>query len=300
MEKETIKVNFTDFWPGYDLGNELIPRILRKRYNVIISKEPDFLFYSCFGMDFKNYKNCVKIFFTGENISPNFNECDYSINYDYINFEDRHFRFSLAHHLNYKMENRSALKQDYAKRKFCNFVYCNPNSGEGATIRQEFCKKLMQYKHVDCPGNVLRNMFAIIAPRESGDWYSTKLEFLKNYKFTIAFENSSTNGYTTEKILQPLQADSVPIYWGDPEVQREFNTKAFINCHDYKNFDEVIEKIIELDNNDDLYMEMLNQQPLVQGFKGDWNERLEKFLYNIIEKGNKPYNKDPRNWYSLI
>lgn len=297
MAKKIIKVNFTDFWATFSVEDGQIPCILKKRYNLVISEEPDFLFYSCFGNDFKNYNNCVKIFYGGENISPNFNECDYSIGFDDIYFLDRHFRLSFAHTLNPQMQNKTVLTKNYAKRKFCNFIYSNLNGGDGAIIRQDFCKKLMKYKHVDCPGIVLNNMSNAIASRNSNNCWSSKLDFIKNYKFTIAFENSSSIGYTTEKLIQPLQSGSIPIYWGNPEVQREFNTKAFINCNDYKNFDEVIEKIIELDNNDDLYMEMLNQPPLVPNFKGDWQEKYEAFIYNIIEKGNKPYDKGLINCY---
>lgn len=130
-----------------------------------------------------------------------------------------------------------------------------------------------------------------LPPRKNW-WYDEgKINFLKNYKFTIAFENTKGNGYTTEKLTDAFMACSIPIYWGNPLVTREFNPKAFINCNDFDSFDSVIEYIKLLDNNDELYLEMLSQPPLL--FDPEKREKeLEDFLYGIIERGNKPFEKD--------
>ena len=296
--KKTIKINFCDWWSDFKKENNQFINVLKKHYNVEISDNPDFLFYSCFGGENFNYKDCVKVFYTGENVIPNFNECDYGIGFDYINFDDRYFRrFNVFS--NKDICNRSAVDDSFFNRRFCNFIYSNATSGEGALLRQEFCQKLMmEYKHVDCPGAILHNMNAEdeLAPR-NGNWAQSKVEFLKKYKFTIAFENSSSNGYTTEKLIQPLQSFSIPIYWGNPLVTRDFNPKAFINCNDYDNdFDAVIERIKELDNNPDKYLAMLRENPMQPDYDFEQDKKFEQWLVRIIEKGNKPFNKDPRKW----
>lgn len=158
MPKKTIKINFCDWFSDFDKDDNFIINILKKYYEIKISEKPDFLFYSCFGADHLNYADCVKIFYTGENVLPNFNECDYGISFDYINFGDRHFR--KGPWLPREICDRSMITDDMAKRKFCNFIYSNTNSGEGALLRQRFCQELMKYKHVDCPGRVLNNMSA--------------------------------------------------------------------------------------------------------------------------------------------
>jgi hypothetical protein len=63
------------------------------------------------------------------------------------------------------------------------------------------------------------------------DW-KAKVDFLRAYKFVIAFENSSSPGYNTEKLTDAIEADCVPIYWGDPEIGRSFNVRRFVNAHD--------------------------------------------------------------------
>ena len=295
-EKKKIKIDFCDFWGGFNKANNRFYNILKKYYDIENSDKPDFLFYSCFGSEHLNYQNCVKIFTTGENVIPNFNECDYATGFDYIDFEGRYFRKNIEEP-NVSIQDRSAISDDMFDRKFCNFIYSNATSGEGAVLRQEFCKKLMEYKHVDCPGKILNNMSADdLAPRY-GDWWWSKINFLKKYKFTIAFENSSSNGYTTEKLFQPFQSFSIPIYWGNPLVTRDFNPKAFINCNDYDNdLDAVIERVKEIDNNPDLYLAMLRESPMQPDFDFDQGQKFEQWIINIIEKGNKPFNKDPRDW----
>ncbi len=286
--KDVIKIGFCDFWPKFDVHKSFLMKILTTYYTVEISENPDFLFYSCFGSEHKNYTNCVKIFTTGENIIPNFNECDYGIGFDFISYGDRYYRRQPSSNIPKKK-----VDIKLAQRKFCNFIYSNASKGEGARLRQEFFEKISKYKHVDAPGKVCHNIDIDFEPRE-GDWSKGKLDLLQEYKFTIAFENSSSNGYTTEKIIHPLKSQSIPIYWGNPMVYKDFNTKAFINCTDYNNdFNAVIKKVIELDNDDDAYLKMLSTSPikLSTRFKSIFNS-LDVFLINIIEKGNAPYNKD--------
>ncbi len=287
-ERKQIKIAFCDFFEQYKAESNMFINILKERYDVTLSDDPDFLFYSCFGTNHKNYDDCVKIFYTNEAITPNFNDCDYAIGFDYINFGERYVRRNRS--VAYNPEIKQNLPSSMTQRKFCNFIYSNASSGEGSALRQDFCKNLMEYKHIDCPGKVLNNMQDAIEPRK-GDWGRSKLAFISKYKFTIAFENCAMDGYTTEKLSQPLEANSIPIYWGNPVVAKDFNPKAFINCHDFNSFDEVIERIKFLDSNDEAYMAMLREPPMQATYKPS---NIHAFLYNIIEKGNKPYGKNPR------
>lgn len=297
--KKQIFINFADFPEPYMDARRFTPYdniftdILNKHYKVIISDKPDFVFYSVFGNTHKKYKDCVKIFFTPEVITPNFNECDYAIGFDYINFGERYLRYPLYYnHITEKILDRSHITNDFAKRDFCNFIYSNDSSGEGAILRKIFCQKLMTYKHVDCPGLVLNNMTNAISSR-AGDFAAGKLQFQKKYKFTISFENNKYPGYTTEKLSQAFFADTIPIYYGNPDVVKDFNPKAFINCNDFKNMDEVIAKVIELDSNDEKYLEMLREPCVNNNYTFDKPQQLESFMLNIINKGNKPFNKNP-------
>jgi hypothetical protein len=67
----------------------------------------------------------------------------------------------------------------------------------------------------------------------------------------------------SEKIYEALLSNTIPIYWGNKDIYKDLNTKSFINFYDYNNFDLMIEKIIEIDNNDDLFLEYINQDYVV-------------------------------------
>lgn len=45
-----IKVNFCDFWPHFNIEN-LSLGFLQKFYNIEISENPDYLFYSVYGFE---------------------------------------------------------------------------------------------------------------------------------------------------------------------------------------------------------------------------------------------------------
>lgn len=323
MTRRTIKIKYVDMPTEFDFEDNWITNALRKRYNIQFVDQPDFLFYGPHDLTFLDYDNCVKIWVSGEPASPNFNECDYALGFDHIQFGDRYIRaaagdcmgIGISSENDYRdfdesIQLRKPITEDFFNRKFCNFIYSNPTNGDGALSRVEFCKRLMKYKHVDCPGRVLNNMQNAIVPRyvstgmdgfadvPTGDaWILGKLDFISQYKFTIAFENVFMDGYTTEKLLHPLQAYSIPIYWGNPSVVKDFNPKAFINCNDYDNdFDKVIQRVIELDNDKEQYLAMLRESPFQPDFDFHIKEKAEEFLFHIIEKGNHPYVKDPMGW----
>lgn len=294
-----LKINFCDMPKLFCKNDNYFIDVIHQYFDGYeISENPDFLFYSVFGTTHLKYRNCVKIFITEEAATPDFNDCDYAIAFDWITFEERYLRRPVW--LEEKRFYQNYLDIDDEKaltRKFCNFVYYNENSGEGTAFRQNFVKKLSQYKRVDCPGKVMNNMTANLIGRFDGDWRKSKVDFVKDYKFTIAFENTSYRGYTTEKILHPFVGRSVPIYWGNPLVERDFNPEAFINCNGYEDrIDEIIEEIIEIDQDDEKYLRMLHADPMGENFNKNEIEDFERFIVDILNKGNVPYSKDPRNF----
>lgn len=276
---ETLRIYFADFWKSFDMQDNYFWNLLSERYHLVLDPvNPEILFYSYLGKKdvrkktFHRYK-CIRIFYTGENLRPDFNECDFSLSFDHFD-DTRNLRLPLYVLYNDFPEliNRQVsddlLKQ---KTKFCCFVVSNPNN----PVRNEFFHLLSNYKTVDSGGRYLNNI---------GGPVEDKIQFMKDYKFVISFENESYPGYVTEKVYEPKLVDALPIYWGDPFVSREFNPASFINCHDFNTLDEVIERIIEIDQNDNLYMKyakapfFLEDKPNIYVSK----ERVMEFLQNII------------------
>jgi len=245
-----LKINFGYFWQHFRKEDNYFTRLLSIKYDIEISDKPDLYFFthSYDGThDYLKYK-CNRVFIGCENERANWNICDYVLDFDFINNNPRHKRWPIW--ATYNPKSLTAPKDTLAfqsKKKFCCMVVSNGNARE----RNEFFHLLSKYKKVDSGGKYLNNV---------GGPVPDKMEFIKDYKFVLSFENSSYPGYTTEKLIQPMFANSIPIYWGNPVVNRDFNTNSFINIPNRKFFDEAIERIIELDKDDQKYI-TLSAQP---------------------------------------
>jgi alpha-1,3-fucosyltransferase 10 len=88
----------------------------------------------------------------------------------------------------------------------------------------------MKKVRVDSYGKLLTNR-AVAGPDRGGE---TKLGIISRYKFCLAFENSRSVDYVTEKFFHPLLAGTVPVYRGAPNVG-DFapGEKCFINADDF-------------------------------------------------------------------
>lgn len=287
-----IKVNFVDFWSNFANDNIFLP-ILQKHYDVEISATPDYIFGSERGDSYLDY-DCVRIFYTGENLCPDYNLYDYSIDFEYMTYGDRHFRYP-----NYIMWNEafSGMMQKHlvteeelaGKTEFCSFVYSN---GKGNSTRTSFFELLSRYKKVNAGGRLCNN---IGVP----DGVKDKLAFQTKHKFSIAFENSSHPGYTTEKLVEAFAAKTVPIYWGDPLVGLGFEEEAFINCHQYDSFEAVVEAVRVVDQDDVLYRRML-RTPALKSYTYSQKyvyQELEKFLCHIFDQPlEQAYRRNRELW----
>lgn len=291
MTKKTVKVGFADYPPNTDIEEFLFIQILRKRYDVQICEKPDYLFFSCFGYEHLHFDS-VKIFYTGEDVSPDFNLCDYAIAFDEIHFGDRYLRHPLVR----RNLDAAKLKQQFtqddldAKTGFCNFVYSN--SEFASPVRKQFFELLSQYKRVDSGGRYLNNIGGPI-----GKTPEDKIAFQSRYKFSIAFENGQSDGYTTEKIIDAFAAKTIPIYWGNPHIAKDFNEKAFINCNNYASLEEVVDRVKEIDNDDELYRAMLAEPIFITGNDPEQFslKKLEQFLYAIFDQPLESARRRSRN-----
>lgn len=261
-----MNISFCDFWGGFDPYNNFFVDLLTSMYPscrvVPVSDKTEILIYSCFGSDHRsvNREKVRKIFYTGENRRPNYEECDYSLSFDFSDYGGKNIRLPLwlmqidwfgkrdYGNPKFVIPPSELRKSRYTNRKrsrFCCIVFNNPIPN-----RVEILNKLSQYKAVDCYGTLFGNHFY-------GE--DLKYEVLSNYKFNICFENGIYPGYYTEKPIHAKVAGCVPLYWADENCKHDFNTQSFLNLNDFSSMDEYIERIIHLDNNDDDYNSIASQ-----------------------------------------
>lgn len=267
-----IKLALSDFGSVLNGRESTFVRYIRKNFDVELCDfdDADYLIYSSFGFKHAGFKK-VKIFFSEENRIPDWNACDYAFTHELL-ATPRHLRVPcyVSRALIYRSVMRGFFDRplithdDLRKnpRKFCSFVFRNG----ACKVRNKFFKKLSQYKQVDSGGLLYNNIGYRVRNKEA---------FLGQYKLTIAFENEMHPGYQTEKLPDALRARTLPVYWGNVKVSEEFDSRSYLDYSRFDSEDELIERIIEIDNNDDLLLEYLNAPILLERSRESLNgERI--------------------------
>jgi hypothetical protein len=279
---DSIKIAFIDFWPEWG-DEDFITPILEKKYKVIIDpRNPDIVFHSIFGgmKETPRYK-CKKVLFLGENWRPSRFGSDYSISFD--PHTPTNFRLPL-------WQAFMLLRPEYLERltnrlihpifdRFCSFVVSNP----GNFVRNGMYQQLSQYKPVHSYGRYLTNDLGLQQESQGKYWRDAKdAFFLKNkHKFAITYENNQYPYYTTEKLMDGFLANSMPIYWGDPKIKKDFNGEAFVNVLDHgRNIIDVIKK---MDTDSEVFEEKYHQPIFTDLQKEKLINNLEEFETWLIK-----------------
>jgi len=274
--KPRIQIAFAYFWPGFtpDHFRAFFPFVFEK-YDLVPSSTPEVVFYSVFSPQFRPYADAreihpvvrippgryLRVFFTGENFEPDMNGCEFAITFSALTDHPNHLRLPLWVYENrgwgfsaerlVKRSDTDWEKIAAEKTGFCNFVYMHE-----VPFRDAIYRKLNQYRTVDSAGRHLNSMNGWTVPM-SPNRATGKVEFFRRYKFTLAVENTIWPGYTTEKLVDPMYAGSIPVYVGDPLAAHSFNPASYVDFSCFPTMKQVLEFIREVDNNRGLHLKML-------------------------------------------
>lgn len=300
MSKKKLKIFFTDFWPNFKEHDNYFFNLLSIKYDLEINNStPDVLFHSADYSESENHKNfdngyTKKIFYTGENIKPNFEETDFSLSFE-NNLGDKNYRLPLwVLFINwFNVEEDYTRDQSYLinpdnlikknKNILENYLFCSFVASKPTGKRLEFVPKLNDIKKVHCGGSLYNNTYYPLKGR--GD-QKHKLNFMKYFKFNIAFENSNSHGYVTEKVLHALYTNSIPIYWGSDFVKKDFNKDKIIYYGDFENDEHLIDKIMEVNSSKKQLLEYFDQPIFYNNVFPEYvlQENILDFLTDAIEK----------------
>lgn len=278
------KIAYRGFWRYFDPDTLPLTRLMNEVARLETTThvdEADYVLYSVFSEDHWFVPDsCIKIFYTGENLVPDFNACDYAIGFDWLDFGDRYLRFPLYYlyaDINELMEQKHCCDPDDVKQQKKDFCSITVSNADRHPIFSELFEALSAYRKVDSGGKWRNNV---------GGRTADKHAFDLSHKFSIVTENSAHPGYTTEKLVQAFAAHCIPIYWGDPTVGRVFNKKAFVCVQDYASVADVVERVRQIDASDELYYDMLRQPALADDSyaKDCQTEKLKAFLKNIFSQ----------------
>ena len=293
-----IKINFVGFWNTLNKTNNIFFNLLSKYFDVIISDNPDYLFVSCFNgfLDHFNYPNAIKIFYSGEDISPDFNFFDYCIGYNDFLCGDRYLQFPVyLHHETLKEFNLSKISNNEAneciKKKdiFCNLIYKEDRFDNKRSL---VFKLLNQYKKVESFGELLNNQKNNMTVSYIN--IEEKFSVLRRSKFTIAADSVDLDDFVTEKIHHAILCNTIPIYIGTNKITKYYNKDRFINCNDFNSLEEMVDYVIKIDKDDALYLKMITAEPLVDcDYIKNRYCALDSFLFNIFNKNLTDAYKRP-------
>lgn len=250
----TLKVAFSDGAKAYNPASVRILSLLTKSKLAIEStfQDANLLIYSDFGEQHWSFQG-LKIYITGENMVPDFDQCDLAFS-PLEDLQDKRcvrlpYYAQVLPSMGSLVRGPEWQPQAYVNRpRFCSFVASNPRG----RFRNAFFKKLNRIQKVDSAGRHFNNF---------GPPITDKLAFLKDYRFNLAFENSQSTGYVTEKLIEPLLMGCIPIYWGAPDVARDFNTACMINVSDFSNFTAAADYILQADRDESLRLRHLSASP---------------------------------------
>jgi GR25 family glycosyltransferase involved in LPS biosynthesis len=308
--KRKYYIMFSDFWPDFNNSYNFFSLLIentKKDLDVVCCGEaemqhgvqPDAIVFSAFGETWKKYPNVPKIYYTGENTPP-LSESSIKLNLGFGHADmvsDAYLRFPLwileIDWFNCDKErisnpkpipledctnvNFNALSR---KKKFCAFVVSNPNN----PVRNLAFEWLYSYKPIDSGGRLFNTIGdSLFAGGGGGGGELKKFEFYKDYKFCLTYENSSSQGYVTEKVLHAKAAGCIPIYWGDPKIERDFNINGMIDARDIRTREELIAAVKAIDENDEEYIKKYSI-PALDSYRVDWARRTMAELASRILK----------------
>ncbi len=114
----------------------------------------------------------------------------------------------------------------------------------------------------------------------------SKIQTLKNYKYAIAFENSSDEiGGICEKIFDVMASGCVPIYWGAPNVLDYIPKEAFIDFREFMNYQKLDEYLNSI--NEDTYNKFITAIALFLKSESYYKFTSGGFVQDVMSAVNR-------------
>jgi len=309
---KTLRITFSDMWaefnPNYNFFTLLVEDYI-KRENlgielIIDPLSPQLVIFGPFGDNFRKYSNTPKLFFSGEN-SPHIGGPDLIMSVGHHpELNEKTLRIPLwilevdwfgadpnkiqnPKPIPYETCCKPSLSFIAKKDKFCSYIVSNPKN----EYRNVALPEISKYKNVDSAGAYQNNMgHKLEGGLGGGGGELIKHTFLQSYKFSITFENEQNPGYITEKYFHAKAAGCIPIYWGDPDLSRDFDPAGGINTHG-KSWDQIRSEIKSVDEDVAKWLQMFAVPalpPKSEEYARKQMNRLAKTIVDIVNVSLSP------------
>jgi hypothetical protein len=158
----------------------------------------------------------------------------------------------------------------YDKRQNLTIIASSKNFCVGHRMRHEVISRYEKYFSCVRRGGTNHAKY-----QNSGDEY--KLNYIKDYRFSIEIENAPIEGYFTEKLLDCIRTGTIPIYCGDPSVIDIFNKDGIVTFSNVDDLEEILPQLNESFYNDRIEAVKENYS-IAENFLYPWKVITNKIL----------------------
>ena len=131
-------------------------------------------------------------------------------------------------------------QQIYPKTKNISMIASAKQMCPGHIVRAGVAKQAIETGKIDVFGGAAGSTRVGV---DTSSWtthiHPTKKDILFDYRYSIAMENAIYPTYFTEKVTDCFATGTIPIYWGDYNLCKYFNTKGIIFLQNFMSGDTV-------------------------------------------------------------
>ncbi|WP_417423411.1 glycosyltransferase family 10 domain-containing protein [Hoeflea sp.] len=124
---------------------------------------------------------------------------------------------------------------DTHKTRMLSIIASSKTSFEGHKLRH---RVVVWLKRSDIDMEVLGRGYAPFEHKADG---------LAPYRYSVIIENVSEPGYFTEKLIDCLLCETVPVYWGAPDIAEIFDPRGMILCQSFDDITAALGNLSEAD-----------------------------------------------------
>ena len=295
--QEQISIAFEDMWFEFNPKYNFFTCLLEDagiKVNVV-DENPDLLIFGPFGDKHRKFVGVPKIFYSGEN-TPHIEGQDIIASVGHaLEINEKTLRLPLwilevnwfnadpaqlknPKPIPYEICTKAQVSFLSKKTEFASYIVSNPNNDH----RNAALPEISQYKKVDSAGAYMNNIGQKLeGGLGGGGGELAKHEFLQKYKFNICFENASEPGYITEKYFHAKAAGCIPIYWGDPNLERDFHPEGGINTFG-KTWEEIRAIVKDIDTNTTKYLSMFAVPAITSETEAFARKQMKRLLHYML------------------
>jgi hypothetical protein len=171
------------------------------------------------------------------------------------------------------------------KSKLVSFIgnVVHPQTGAYA-LRTEVAKYLLDRPDVDCYGKGIREV-------------PSKLAALAEYRFSVAMENAARDYYFSEKLVDCLLLETVPIYYGCPQIGEMLDPQGILAFSNLDELHDILDRV-----SPQLYSQMKSSliSNKLRVIEKGWHSHLGLFTRVAERLSAHPHVSNPERTFTWL